>query len=277
VFPTDWPDLLAEIAYSGKYVDLDLSDCTMTEGTSGEFDPNAAGTNGSGKNKIVSLILPNAATSIAGGNYFSSFQQYFTELKSVSGANIAASSNYALRGCNKLTTVDFPTATSIGESAFGECTALTEVSIPKAQTIGQGAFTACLNMAEASFPAAETIGGYAFQSCTGLTEVNLPAAKSIGDCAFGQTGTEKALAVTLGKTPPTLGDQMFYNVSSKTVAVKVPSDAEEYGDSPMDTTTENWGNAFRGKGWTGTNYGYDSVNSNINLTIESLEPEEQTE
>jgi hypothetical protein len=249
----------------------------MTEGTSGEFDPNAENTNGSGKDKIVSLILPDTATSIKAGTvYGSTFKEHFTELKSVSGANVAAISDYALRGCNKLTTVDFPTATSIGEYAFCECTALTEVNFPEVQTIVYGAFTACSNLAEASFLKAETIGVDAFQYCSALAEVNLSSAKSIGTAAFTSTGSGD-LTITLGKTPPTVEWGVFHIINApKTVIVKVPSDAEEgYGEVPYEYSStdseNNWGNAFRGKGWNGETYGNDSVQSNINLTIQSLE------
>jgi hypothetical protein len=78
------------------------------------------------------------------------------------------------------------------------------------------------------------------------------------------------LAVTLGATVPTLGTYMFSSVSAtKTVTVKVPSGATGYGSSPTDTTTDNWGNGFRGKGWDGSNYGSGTVNSNISLTIKT--------
>jgi hypothetical protein len=49
--------------------------------------------------------------------------------------------------------------------------------------------------------------------------------------------------------------------------VIVPSGATGYGASPVNTTADNWGNAFRGKGWDGTDYLTGTVNSDINLTI----------
>jgi len=64
----------------------------------------------------------------------------------------------------------------------------------------------------------------------------------------------------------------FDNVSSKSVTVKVPSGATGYGAIPAsyttDTTTNNWANAFRGKGWNGSYYHSGSVNDNISLRIE---------
>jgi hypothetical protein len=45
---------------------------------------------------------------------------------------------------------------------------------------------------------------------------------------------------------------MFNSVNSpKNLTVKRPGSAAGYGPSPTDTATNNWGNAFRGKGWDG--------------------------
>jgi hypothetical protein len=62
---------------------------------------------------------------------------------------------------------------------------------------------------------------------------------------------------------------MFDGVtSSKTVTVRGPSGATGYGSAPTDTTTPNWGNAFRGMGWDGSDV-IDSgaVNGNITLAF----------
>jgi hypothetical protein len=69
---------------------------------------------------------------------------------------------------------------------------------------------------------------------------------------------------------------MFRYVSTKPVKVRIPSTATASYDSTSyidtDTTTDNWGNAFRGKGWDGTNYLTGEVNANINLTFETYTP-----
>jgi hypothetical protein len=108
-----------------------------------------------------------------------------------------------------------------------------------------------------------------FLGCTALETVNIPAATSIGYRAFGYTGSQ-ALTITLGSTAPTLGTDLFNTIDTpKTVTVKRPaSAASAYGPSPTDTTTDNWGNAFRGRGWNGTAYLGGEVNENINLIIE---------
>ncbi|MDR0689271.1 MAG: leucine-rich repeat domain-containing protein, partial [Spirochaetaceae bacterium] len=182
--------------------------------------------------------------------------------------------NGAFQTCIKLTTVSLPEAASIGNGAFIYCTALEEVSLDVAESIGDDAFRNCTALETVSLPKAESIGVYAFLGCTALEEVSLPKATSIGDTAFACTGT-KALTVTLGDAVPTLGTEMFYEVTdAKTVTVKVPSGASGYGSSPTDTTTDNWGNGFRGRGWRDGDIvkNSDYVNSYITLTIEEYTP-----
>jgi hypothetical protein len=76
--------------------------------------------------------------------------------------------------------------------------------------------------------------------------------------------------VTLGSsTAPSLGTEMFIGISSsQSVTVWVPSGATGYGSSPTNTTGNNWGNGFRGGGWSGSSIvDVTMVESNIDLTI----------
>ena len=87
-------------------------------------------------------------------------------------------------GCSKLSHVNMPAVTSIGEFAFKNCKALASVSMPAATTIGDFAFEDCEALASVSMPAATSIGGYAFAYCKALASVSMPAATSIGYNAF---------------------------------------------------------------------------------------------
>jgi hypothetical protein len=206
-----WQDLLARIHAKSKYVALDLSACT---GVTGVFDPGT----GTGKDRIVSLVLPDAATGIQAGS--------LTNLAGVAGAGI----------------------TNVGEHAFRNCAALTV----------------------ASFPAAAFIGKHAFQGCTALTTVSLPAAKTIDLNAFRESGAG-SLTVILGGTAPRVASNMFSGITSKTVTVKTPAGAAGYGPMPFDnagTAAVNWGNGFRGCGWTGSGFtGGGTLNDNITLIL----------
>jgi hypothetical protein len=330
---SDWTNLLNTIQAKGKHVSLDLSACT----SNATFSPGAANT---GKDKIVSLVLPDTATSIADGTESTPTFQHFSSLKSVSGENTETIGSSAFRNCPALTTVDFPNATTINGDAFHGCTALTSVNLPEAETIGIRVFNDCSSLTSVNFPKAttitaeafrgctalttlylplaetigahtfngctaltlvnlpqattigyqtfdgctsltsvdlplaETIGGYTFNGCTALTSVNLPKAISINYGAFAITGMED-LTVTLGSTPPSLEEDMFAGLSSaKSVTVKVPPGATGYGGLPGSYSgtdnTNNWGNAFRGKGWDGTNYLTGTVKASVALTITTL-------
>jgi hypothetical protein len=225
-----WTNLLFAINSAGKYVALDLSACAMT----GEFNPSNTST---GKGKIVSLVLPDGATSVkAGTSSIDPAFKDFAALKSVAGAGITSVSEYAFYGCTALSSVNLPAATTVGEFAFYKCTGLTSISLP----------------------AAASIGIWAFNYCTALSSVNLPTATSIGQGAFNNTGGT-ALTVTLGETPPALSSSGT-NASatfSKTVTVKTP------GAANYDSTWQgNFKKAF------GVSYGGYGVA--INLTIEDL-------
>jgi hypothetical protein len=260
---------LGAIGSESKYVNLDLSACTVG-GT--EFNPGTADT---GESFIVSLVFPAEATILKAGTVSDPTFQHFVALKSVSGANIGSVGQCAFEGCISLSSVDLPKATTINGTAFEGCTSLSLVNLPKATNIGTLAFGGCIGLTTVSLPEAVTIDVRAFEYCTALSSVNLSAVTDIGTKAFAYTGTGN-LTVTLGSAAPQLGTELFSNVSlPKSVIVKVPSGATGYGASPTDTSTVCWGNGFRGGGWTGSAFqigGASYVNSNVDLTIETYTP-----
>jgi len=70
----------------------------------------------------------------------------------------------------------------------------------------------------------------------------------------------------LGYFPPSVGVNTFDGVDEcKPVIVKLNANRTQYGSDPdlIDTTSQNWGNAFRGMG---TDY-LSTVNTNIDLKI----------
>ena len=85
---------------------------------------------------------------------------------------------------------------------------------------------------------------------------------------FFSNPTNTDLTVILGNIVPTMGVNMFLNNLFRTVFVRMPASATVYGTVPTDTTTQNWGNAFRGMGWDGTSYVSGTVNGNITLVYQ---------
>jgi uncharacterized membrane protein len=191
-----WVALANALANRNKYIALDLSSCSMN-GT--EFDLYAGAV--AGKNYIMSLVLPDAATSIASSSYNNStynnnnlrgYNNSYSKLSTISGVNVIDIGDYDFFGCTALTSVFFSKATSIGNYAFA-CTSLTTVSFPKVTTIESGAFMSCRSLTTLSFPEATTIEGIvndyisiygAFAYCTALTTISFPKVTFIGGVAF---------------------------------------------------------------------------------------------
>ena len=256
----NWQGILGALGEANQNVLLDLSACTRSDSTAqgglstnGTFDPYLADADTNrinGKRNIQSLILPNDAVSIpnAASSDYSTFR-YFSGLEKVSGI-----------------------VETIGDNAFKRSDNLEEVNLPEAAYIGTYAFFRCIHLEEVNLPAATYIGDFAFQQCTSLATVNLPAVESIGFGVFAQIGPT-GLTVTLGATPPILGRNIFLNIEEfKYVNVKVPmASLNVYSDGYTDSTNyvNNWGNAFRGKGWSeGTTLsGSGQVNIYVRLTF----------
>ena len=109
-----WQKLLGAIATANKYVNLDLSGCTMSNGTT--FDP--VNSESTGKDKIVEITLPNAAIIIKEGNYVTGGFNYFTALESISGLSIESIEADAFSKCTSLERVEFFALKSIKSTAF---------------------------------------------------------------------------------------------------------------------------------------------------------------
>ena len=243
-----WHELLSHIDLAEKYVELNLSACTITGAV--WFNPDSS--TSSGKNRIVSMVLPddNAITIPAGTDTLATFA-HFTVLRSIKGGAYTGSIGaYAFSGCTSLVGVNFPAnEANLGDYAFRNCSSLASVKLPKSKIIGSGAF----------------------RGCTGLRTVNIPLVEQIGSNAFYNTGTA-ALTINLGADAPTLDIKIFETVTAKTVTVKVPSGAIGY--TPFSGTNvtvssgsgDTWANGLRGAGWNGTNVA-DSTAINQGITV----------
>ncbi|MDR1468766.1 MAG: leucine-rich repeat protein [Spirochaetaceae bacterium] len=219
----DWTALLSAIQSGDKYVALDLSACTSDT----EFDP----VNDTTVDKVVSLVLPDAATSIKsnGGPAF----RDFTNLTRVSGNNIVTVDYSAFHDCAQLATVNLPVATTIGDSAFSGCIRLATVNLPAAETIGDYTFSGCIQLATVNLPVAETIGDYAFAGCTQLATVSFPTATTIGGSAFlGCT----QLATVNFPAATTIGEEAFRHCT-QLATVSLPA-AETIGAGAFDYCTQ---------------------------------------
>ena len=209
-----WRQLLNAIASSGRYVDLDLSACTMN-GT--EFNPDINVT--TGKDMIVSITLPNTVISIghaAFANYINlvmiSLPTGLTVIGDTAFANcpnliltslpkgLTSIEGFTFYGCTNLALTSLPEGiTTIGENAFFECTNLTLSSLPnEITTIRTKAFFNCSNITMTSLSAKlESIGEEAFFGCTSLALTSLPS----GLIDIGYSAFEGCTNLTLTSLP----------------------------------------------------------------------------
>ena len=224
---SNWQNLLSTINIKGKFVELDLALCTMS---GSEFDPYNAVS--SGEDRIVRLVLPDAAERIAAGTYSDPSFKHFTGLKSVAGAHIEAIGDYAFYEKAGLTSVSFPAATSIGDSAFYYCTGLSSVSFPAATSIGDYTFYYCTGLSSVSFPEATSIGDNAFNSCHALSSASFPKATSIGTGAFG--GCYGLTSVSIPKAT-SIGAGAF-NSCTRLTSISFPKSAT-LGTNPFAVCT----------------------------------------
>ncbi|MDR2176976.1 MAG: leucine-rich repeat protein [Treponema sp.] len=186
------------------------------------FDPNPA--SNTGKNLVVSLVLPDTAQSIKGCTEtaadYSTNQafRHFTNLKTVSGAGITTIGGAAFyKTSPALTTANFPNVITIQHRAF-ERTGLVKAEFPKAESVGLAAFYQCASLTTANLPAAYGIGGGAFYACTALATVNLPKAETIGETAFKNSTALTAVNLPLATG---IGDNAFERCTAMT-SVNLP-------------------------------------------------------
>ena len=246
-----WFEILDSIAKEGKFVTLDLSNATVKEDNTGgglvrlkdddpfnpfssypfpdplppgypiiplpavAFDPFPASS--SGKDYIVSIILPDSAQIIKGakldekikgiGNNkediedakkYSAFRS-FSNLRSVKANNVTYIGNFAFADCKALTEVNFPRVSKtefyadIDRFAFLGCAGLKEIKFNTAAVIGECAFKGCTSLLKIDFPEVITIENNAFEECASLVNVFFEKTTKIYNETFkGCTSLKKA-------------------------------------------------------------------------------------
>ena len=99
---------------------------------------------------------------------------------------------YSFYGCDKLTDVSIPNATTIDEYAFRGCTNLNSLGLPKVTRMDNYAFSGCSLLPEISFPLLTTVPLSAFSGCTALSAFNLPKVTRINNSAFSNSSLTSA-------------------------------------------------------------------------------------
>ena len=226
---SNWQQLLGVIAAADKHVNLDLSAAGMASmGTPPEFNPDSSVT--TGKNRIVSIKLPDAAESIIDGtNAASSAFNNFSALKSVDLNSVTSIGNRAFYDTGLTGSLTIPdSVTSICNWAFYSCNGLTgSLTIPDSVTsIGNYAFYLCNGLTGSlTIPDSVTsIGDSTFRAC-GFTSVTIPdSVTSIGQYAFANCYSLES--VTIPDSVTSIGQNAFWMCSSLT-SVTIPNSVDE--------------------------------------------------
>ena len=157
---------------------------------------------------------------------------------------ITSIGNSAFFGCSSLTSIYLPAGvTSIGDHAFDGCSGLTSIYLPAGVTsIGYDSFFGCSHLASISLPVGVTsIGEGAFWDCSSLTSISLPQSLTEIESDAFMFCSRLARVDCHPETPPSLEDNVFYEIPNSAV-LHVPSGkAETYSGS-------NWGTVFSGEG-----------------------------
>ena len=214
---SNWDDLLIAIDNAGKDVDLNLSACTRgPSGTayglmsSGIFDPNPS--DPTGKDKIVSLILPEATEEIIGTTGSIATFEYFDYLTEITlGGNITTIGEQAFMNSNLERVTIGNSVTIIGDYAFRDCTSLSSVSFGNSITsIGDSAFILNNQLTKIALPNSVTsIGDNAFAFCD-LSELIIGNdVQTIGVAAFSDN--EITGEIIIPDSVNIIGDSAFFN------------------------------------------------------------------
>ena len=148
------------------------------------------------------VVIPYAIDGVAVTSIGVSAFQYSSVSSVIAPKTVTTIDASAFEINTALTTVSFPSVTSINDFAFDGCTKLTTVGLPLVAAISYRAFNNCTELPSVSFPSVTSIDFGAFKECTKLATVSFPSATSL-DFAFD--GCTALTAITLGKTPPTMG------------------------------------------------------------------------
>ena len=128
-------------------------------------------------------------------------------------------------------TIEIPSVSSIGKSAFQFCISLTSVIIPDTvKSIGDSAFYDCTRLTSVTIPNSVTsIGARAFHNCSSLTSVTIGnSVAMVGDWAF--EGCNSLTSIEIPSSVTTIRQFAFQYCTSLT-SVTLPNSVTNIGDA----------------------------------------------
>jgi hypothetical protein len=176
------------VAYKGKK-GTNSSDSIYPSNTIPTLAFNYESKNGTGKQSLISIIIPSTVTMIGFGAFLM---------------------------CNNLISVTIPSSvTVIGGSAFNFCSGLSRIKIPSSVTsILPDAFYGCTGLTSIIIPSSvKYMGSFAFNGCSHLTLITIPTSVTyIANDAFSDC--QSLISVSIPSTVTSISDNAFVNDTS---------------------------------------------------------------
>ena len=136
-----------------------------------------------------------------------------------------------------LTSIIIPNSvTTIGLGAFAK-SSLNSINLPSVTYIGESAFFNCTGLKSVNLPLVTTIGDYAFHCCSALVTIDLPLVTSIGDCAFDCCSALNSIKLTRDLSLQ-IGNQAFNNIGSKAKVYLTSRANKAFGNSMYFKTVD---------------------------------------
>jgi len=218
---------LLTASYSHKFINLDLSSCTINSIPTNAFYNCSC---------LTSVTIPRSVTSIKEKAFYC---------------------------CTSLASIIIPdSVTSIGSNAFTNCTSLTSITIPDSVTssIGEATFLDCTNLTSVTIGNRVTsIGLYAFMRCTSLTNINIPnSITSIESDAFSDCTS--LTSITIPNSVTTIASTAFMNCTSIS-SITIPNSVNYIGAAAFKNCTSLSSVTFEGT----ITYFYDNETFDVDL------------
>ena len=119
----------------------------------------------------------------------------------------------AFESCTKLTSVNLPVCSSIGQACFRGCTSLTSIDLPACDRLIYHEFEGCYALTSINLPACTIVSNSVFYRCSALTSIDLPACTTVGNYGFCYLSTLTSINLP---NCTTVGGSAFYACSALT-------------------------------------------------------------
>lgn len=203
----------------------------------------------SGYNTYLSSILdtinnlPEAGGSVDNTYWYDFINNNHTTFENSDLTSIA---NYGLAYKTKLTSINLPNVTTVGDRAFMQCTSCTSINLPALQTAGQFVFNSMTSLEEAVFPEVTKMSHNCFVSCSNIKKVDFHKITYFGFSIFSGCTNFETLIVRTPSVAQMGSSNLLSNtkIAGGTGYIYVPDDLVD--SYKAATNWSNYANQIKG-------------------------------